>query len=121
MTSTTSDGTFEKDVLQAEGPVLVDFWAEWCQPCRMLAPTIDEVANDYHGRAKVGKLDTDASFRFLTREFQTAPANVAAVCPMAILLSSKKEAIPSLLHELSRRHRCSRCSSDSPSRRWEIR
>ena len=41
--------------------MLVDFWAEWCQPCRMLAPTIDEVAGEYSGRAKVGKVDTDAN------------------------------------------------------------
>jgi thioredoxin 1 len=42
-------------------PVVVDFWAEWCQPCRMLAPTIDDLAKRYDGRAKVGKVDTDAN------------------------------------------------------------
>lgn len=56
-----TDTNFEAEVLNSEVPVLVDFWAEWCQPCRMLAPTIDEVASDYAGRAKVGKVDTDAN------------------------------------------------------------
>ncbi len=56
-----TDSNFETEVLQSEQPVLVDFWAEWCQPCRMLAPTIVEVADVYDGRAKVGKVDTDAN------------------------------------------------------------
>ena len=50
---------FEAEVLKSDKPVLVDFWAEWCAPCRMLAPTIDQVANDYAGRVKVGKLNVD--------------------------------------------------------------
>lgn len=50
---------FESEVLQSEQPVLVDFWAEWCAPCRMLAPTIDEIAKNYNGRVKVGKLNVD--------------------------------------------------------------
>ena len=56
-----NDGNFESEVLKSDQPVLVDFWAEWCQPCRMLAPTIDEVASEYVGKAKVGKVDTDAN------------------------------------------------------------
>lgn len=50
---------FQADVLDAEGPVLVDFWAEWCMPCRMLAPTIDQIAEEFAGKVKVGKVDTD--------------------------------------------------------------
>ena len=56
-----TDQNFEQEVLKSEVPVLVDFWAEWCMPCRMLAPTIEKLARDYTGRIKVGKLDTDAS------------------------------------------------------------
>ena len=52
---------FEAEVLKAEGPVLVDFWAEWCMPCRMLAPTIDQLAADFAGKVKVGKVDTDSN------------------------------------------------------------
>jgi len=56
-----TDQNFEAEVLKSDQPVLVDFWAEWCMPCRMLAPTIDKLAKDYSGRIKVGKLDTDTS------------------------------------------------------------
>ena len=54
-----SDNDFEQEVLESETPVLVDFWAEWCMPCRMLAPTIEELAKDFAGRVKVGKLNVD--------------------------------------------------------------
>ncbi|MCC6581425.1 MAG: thioredoxin [Phycisphaeraceae bacterium] len=54
-----TDSNFEQEVLQSDKPVLVDFWAEWCMPCRMLAPTIDEIAGEFAGKAKVGKVDTD--------------------------------------------------------------
>lgn len=56
-----TDSNFDSEVLQSSQPVLVDFWAEWCGPCRMLAPTIDKLADAYTGKAKVGKLDTDAN------------------------------------------------------------
>ncbi|MAY74768.1 MAG: thioredoxin [Phycisphaerae bacterium] len=56
-----TDGNFQNEVLDAQEPVLVDFWAEWCMPCRMLAPTIDQVADEFAGKAKVGKVDTDAN------------------------------------------------------------
>ncbi|MBN2446142.1 MAG: thioredoxin [Phycisphaerae bacterium] len=54
-----TDDNFEAEVLQANTPVLVDFWAEWCGPCVMLAPTIDELADLYAGKVKVGKVDVD--------------------------------------------------------------
>ena len=56
-----TDQNFENEVLQSDKPVLVDFWAEWCMPCRMLTPTIEKLAKDYNGKVKVGKLDTDAN------------------------------------------------------------
>jgi len=54
-----SDSSFEKDVLQSNQPVLVDFWAAWCAPCRMLAPTVEAVAEKYAGNARVVKLNVD--------------------------------------------------------------
>ncbi|HXF25754.1 MAG TPA: thioredoxin TrxA [Bryobacteraceae bacterium] len=58
-TLTFTDAAFDKEVLNADVPVLVDFWAEWCGPCRMMSPTVDAIASDYHGKVKVGKLNVD--------------------------------------------------------------
>ena len=54
-----SDESFEEEVLQSERPVLIDYWAEWCGPCKMIAPVLDEIANEYSDRLKVVKLNID--------------------------------------------------------------
>ena len=58
-TVTFTDGAWDAEVLQSDKPVLVDFWAEWCGPCRMMSPTIDALADDYAGKVTIGKLNVD--------------------------------------------------------------
>jgi thioredoxin 1 len=54
-----SDSNFEQEVLNSDTPVLVDFWAEWCGPCRMIGPLVEELASEYEGKAKIGKMNID--------------------------------------------------------------
>jgi thioredoxin 1 len=54
-----TDSNFQSEVVESGQPVLVDFWATWCGPCKMIAPTIEELANDYEGKARIGKVDID--------------------------------------------------------------
>lgn len=56
---TFTDDSFEDDVLNSDKPVLVDFWAEWCGPCRMVGPVVEELAGEYEGKARIGKVDVD--------------------------------------------------------------
>ncbi len=58
-TFVVTEATFEEDVLKSELPVLIDFWAEWCAPCRMIAPLVDQLATKYAGKLRVGKVDAD--------------------------------------------------------------
>ncbi len=60
-TITVNDENFDEEVLQSDIPVLVDFWAEWCGPCKVVGPTIEALASDYQGKVKVAKLDVDSS------------------------------------------------------------
>jgi thioredoxin 1 len=67
MAQTITDATFEEVVLKSSKPVLVDFWAAWCGPCRMVGPVIEEIATEYEGKAVVGKVDVDANQEFAAK------------------------------------------------------
>jgi len=58
---TLTDANFESEVLQSKIPVLVDFWASWCYPCKIIAPVVEDISKEYAGKIKVGKLDTDSN------------------------------------------------------------
>ena len=69
-----TDGNFQAEAMESDVPVLVDFWAEWCQPCKMLTPTIEAIAEEYAGRAKVGKMNIDDHKQVaLSRNIQSIP------------------------------------------------
>jgi len=80
-----TDESFEKEVLKSSIPVLVDFWAPWCGPCRMLSPIIEELAKEYEGKARVAKLNTDEHHNAATQ------FNISAIPTLLIFKNGKVE------------------------------
>jgi thioredoxin 1 len=92
----TSDTAFENDVLKAQTPVLVDFWAEWCGPCKMIAPILEETAGEFEGRLRIAKLNVD--------ENGSTAAKFIIRCIPTLLLFLKGEVIASKVGALSKSH-----------------
>jgi thioredoxin 1 len=78
-----TDANFQSEVLGSDQPVLVDFWAPWCGPCKMIAPTVEAVATDYLGKARVGKLNTDDNPRIATEY------NISAIPALLVFKGGK--------------------------------
>jgi thioredoxin 1 len=101
-TKTVTDDTFATEVLQADGPVLVDFWAEWCGPCRMVEPVLDEIAGEYEGKITIAKVNVDEN-PHITRDYQIMSIPTMSVFSKGELVKSIVGAKPkaALLRDLS--------------------
>ncbi len=91
-----TDANFDDEVMKSDKPVLVDFWAEWCGPCKALTPVIDELARDYSGKAKIGKVNTDENRQISVRFSVSAIPTVmlfkdGAIVEKFVGLRGKKE------------------------------
>jgi thioredoxin 1 len=101
-TKTVTDDTFATEVLQADGLVLVDFWAEWCGPCRMVEPVLDEIAGEYEGKITIAKVNVDEN-PHITRDYQIMSIPTMSVFSKGELVKSIVGAKPkaALLRDLS--------------------
>lgn len=98
-----TDENFEKEVLSSDIPVLVDFWAEWCPPCRMVAPVVEEVAREYEGRLKVGKLNVDDNPETTTK--------YGIMSIPALLIFKEGQLVDQIIGAVSKKHITSKLDS----------
>ena len=89
-----TDGNFKKEVLESEQTVLVDFWATWCGPCKMVAPIVEELAKEYSGKIKIGKLDVD--------ENSKVPSNYGIMSIPTLMFFKKGQVLEQLVGALNK-------------------